>query len=203
MEESRFYREINKWENDKSYVRSMTSIPELNDFRLAIGLVEPKTKVLSCGCGSGREVKFLVKTLKCNVTAIDRSQKILDISKKIEPKAKYILGDMLDFKGKDFDYVLCLNRTINHLPNIEKRRQFVKNSFFILKRGGRLIISTSHRYSSLRKFIVWLLSGINYYFSPKEINKWFEGLDFDVYKINVEDTVIILAKKDKWPPKAL
>jgi 2-polyprenyl-3-methyl-5-hydroxy-6-metoxy-1,4-benzoquinol methylase len=194
--EKQYKKEMDSFENDETYVAGMTTIPELNDWRLAIGLVTPKTKVLSCGCGSGREVKYLV-SIGCQVTAIDCSQKMLELSKKIEPRAAYLMQDMLAYTSMpNYDYVLCLNRTINHLPNLEQRKQFVHNAIDNLKHGGRLIISTSHRYSKPAYLLNRLKArGIDYYFSPKQIDKWFQGLYIKVHKINVDGTMIIVAVK--------
>jgi SAM-dependent methyltransferase len=200
MNKEKFIQHLKNHAEKESQIDSMRDIPELGEFRLAVGLVNPNSKVLSCGCGGGREVKFLVNTLNCKVTAIENSRKVLNRSRQIEPKAKYILADISKFEtDEEFDYVLCLQRTINHLPDLETRRKFIENSFNHLKIGGRLIISTSHKFSSLRKFYRSLIGLWGYYPYPSEINKWFEGFDFDIYfdlyKIKVGDSLIILAKK--------
>src|SRR3989344_6968026 len=104
------------WESNPGYMDFMQKPYEDTDpNRLALGLVKPKSKVLSAGCGPGREVKFLLD-LKCKVLGIDHSEKMIELSRKLEPKAKYIAGSIVNFKSKDkFDYILCLYNTINYL----------------------------------------------------------------------------------------
>src|SRR3989338_11421484 len=62
-------------------------------------------KVLELGCSSGFLTKYLGK-----VTAIDTSEGMLDITRKKNPSAKCIHGDMFEmpFKDNSFDKVVTM-----------------------------------------------------------------------------------------------
>ena len=184
------------WESNPEYMAFMQKTYEDTDpNRLALGLIAPNSKILSAGCGPGREVKFLVD-LKCEVTGIDHSEKMIELSKKLEPKAVYIVGSIVGFKSKEeFDYVLCLYNTINYLPNFKTRRKFIENSYYNLKKGGKLIIITKHKFSHLGAFLRSIISNKNFCFSPKQIEKWFKGLDFKIKKSKIGDELLIIAEK--------
>src|SRR3989338_4219045 len=83
---------------------------------VALRMVKTNSKVLSVGCGAGREVKYLVRELNCDVTGVDYDPEMISSSKKIEPKAEYFCEDALKFvrEGK-YDYVVCLWNTVNFL----------------------------------------------------------------------------------------
>lgn len=167
--------------------------------RLALGLIKLGSKVLSCGCGSGREVKFLVR-LGCEVTAIEKDKRKIKLSKKIEPNAIYYKTDMVTFdKEKEFDYITCLFNTINELKSIDERRSFISNCYGLLKKGGKLLITTTHMFSDLNKLKRKLFGKVDskqdrYYF-PSQINRWFQDTEFKVSKIKINRTLLIIAEK--------
>lgn len=164
--------------------------------RLAIGLVKPKSKVLSCGCGEGREVKFL-KNIGCKVVAIERNLFILEISQEREPDAEYVLGRFSDFIRPDtFDYVLCLSNTINQTPSIAERKRFIENSYKNLKKGGKLLITTEHAFSRKGAFIRWLFFRNPRFYHPNQIDCWFKNINFrSIHKIKIGHSTLIVAEK--------
>lgn len=189
------------WENDEEYMDCLkTEIKDnKNPWMVAINIIRPGSKVLSAGCGAGREVRYLVREKKCKVTALDISKKMLDSSKKIEPKASYILADMTNYiSNEKFDYIVCLWNTINFLPNYRERRKFIKTCEKNLKQGGKLILTTGHKFISLKIFVLSLLNfSKNYYYSPGQINKWFKDTCFKYHKKRLSNELLIVARKDE------
>lgn len=186
------------WESNPEYMKFMIQDYKNTDpNRLALGLIRKKSEVLSAGCGPGREARFLVQELQCKVTAIDHSAKMIELSKKAEPKAKYFVASIVDFKAKEkFDYVLCLYNTINYLPGFSERRIFIKNSYDSLKQGGKLILVTKHKYTHLGAFLRSLLSNKNFCYSPKQILRWFKELRFKLEQTKIgKDSILIIATK--------
>ena len=200
-----FFIDYNRWtksfESDKNYMDILQKIPEspVNTSSIALSLVKPKSAVLSAGCGAGREVKYLTEILNCKVTAIDCSQKMVSLSKINAPNAKYLLGDMVKFRSPEkFDYIVCIWNTINFIPTFAGRKQFIKNCYENLKEEGRLILTTSHRYSHWRSFLHFIIyANKNYYPSPKQIERWFEGTQFKIYKTRIDSNILIYARKEK------
>jgi cyclopropane fatty-acyl-phospholipid synthase-like methyltransferase len=164
--------------------------------KMALKFVRSKSRVLSAGCGSGREVRYLVRVLKCKVLGIDVSQEMISRSMKEVPEADYKLADISSYKSPEkFDFITCMFNTINYL-SFSERKRFVENSYENLKKGGLLIMTTMNKYSNLRAFINSVLFfNKNYFYSPSQITKWFEGTGFLVKKTKVSNTSIITAEK--------
>ncbi len=157
-----------------------------------LSFVKRGSRVLSAGCGTGKEVRFL-KKMDCQVVGVDISKNIIKESRKIEPNAEYIKADLEDYRSDEkFDTIVCLFNTINFM-DFSKRKKFIENSYYNLKVGGRLIITTENRFSSFYLFLWSILrqdlfhkiynnSSRDYYYFPSQIDKWFSETSFKVYK---------------------
>lgn len=146
----------------------------------AMELIKNKSKVLSCGCGPGREVSNLVRK-ECDVTAIDIQPDVLTESFKKEPGASYYLADMVSFNiDIKFDYIVCLWNTINQI-GFKERKKFILNCYSLLKENGKLIITSQNATSSIRIFLKRTLQGRvqkKYYYKKNQIDKWFRNTKF-------------------------
>ena len=184
------------WENDAKYVQAMQKEDKrLSNYNISMMLVSPFSTVLSLGCGAGREVKSLVGK-QCKVTAIDRSKKMIELSKEIEPNAEYLLMDFRDHTKKEkYDFILCLFNTINYLESKDERAEVIRKSYSNLKAGGELIIETSPRNTTLGTFIRGCIYRNDYYYSKSQIDLWFKGTKFKVEKLTTNQGVIIVAIK--------
>jgi SAM-dependent methyltransferase len=194
--EKDFNKWIAKWDNEENFNYMQKPYEDSDVSYIAINLIKNNSKVLAVGCGSGREVKFLVKERYCNVTAIDISKECVSRSKKFEPNAKYLVADGITkrFENK-FDYVICLFNTINYFENEEKRSEFIRTSYDNLKEGGKLIIVTSNAFSAKGKLIRKLLSGKDFHYFPSQIDRWFNGTYFNYKIIKVDKQRLIIAEK--------
>ena len=191
-------KEKNKDEHFERYKKRYKDFETLEADTLAINLVKPNSKVLSCGCGHGREVSFLVKERNCIVTAIDNQEKMINLSRKVEPNADYYLSDMKYFKTRENqDYILCIWNGINALLKNEDKIKFIKTSEENLKIGGKLILVTSNMFSYWKHFLSELKHRNNYNYFPRVIKSWFKDTNFEVQKIKVGRFNIIVARKIK------
>jgi 2-polyprenyl-3-methyl-5-hydroxy-6-metoxy-1,4-benzoquinol methylase len=184
-----------KGKQREKYFEEYKDFEKLTADKLAINLIRPNTKVLSCGCGQGREVKFLVQEKHCKVTAIDIEQEMVDLSKKEEPNAEYYVGNMINFIAKKKqDYILCIWNGINALSTKENRVEFIKNCENNLKENGQIILVTSNMFSYWKHLFSELKyrDGHNYF--PSEIDKWFKGTKLKHELIRVGRFNIIIAK---------
>jgi SAM-dependent methyltransferase len=131
-------------------------------FRIIQSLI-PGKKVLSLGCGSGREVKLLVKN-KHKVVAIDFAENMIKESKKIEPRAKYFCMDAIDFVKKyrkklKFDYILGLFTLLCYLKK-KDRKEFIKGLYEMLNKGGQIIFTIHYYNNNLKDLIKALIAPI-------------------------------------------
>lgn len=163
----------------------------LEPARLALGLVTPKSKVLSLGCGSGREIQFLSRVLNCNITGVDIDPRCIASSSKMNPKAKHYFSEIYAFAEKDkgkYDYILLLWNVINYLPKT-RRVALIAHLFNLLTDKGKIIITTQCKYCSWRKFFKELFQRTGYYFSPSEILLWFKYLNLKIQMIDIYTSV--------------
>jgi len=145
-----------------------------------INSLEKNKKVLSLGCGAGREVKLLVKNGH-EVTAVDFSIKMIDSSKKVEPHAEYYCVDAVEFINKNrekYDYIIGIGGFINHLDTLENREQIMRRSQKLLNEKGEIIFTAHFRNDSLKdiiKILVAPLFALNF----GELNDYSFGDSYD------------------------
>lgn len=86
--------------------------------KLAASLVEGKS-LLDVGCGLGH-LYPLVKNKVENYLGVDNSIAMVDMARKLQPNAKFQLGDIYDLsRFGQYDSVCCLSLLL-HLPNSDK-----------------------------------------------------------------------------------
>jgi cyclopropane fatty-acyl-phospholipid synthase-like methyltransferase len=176
------------------------------------------SKVLSLGCGGGREVKLLVKN-KNTVTAVDFSKKMIEQSYKVESRARYYWMNCLDYviiDCEEYDYIIGM---FNFLNGIEPERLewFIEELYYCLNKGGQMIFNVrfiNPTANSMAKMILapalspWLhrkyhfgdiVNDFSVYrysfahlFTKREIKKLFEGLKGD---LEIKDTIIRFRRK--------
>jgi len=168
---------------------------ELEPSLLAMSIIRPGSRVLSAGCGAGREVDHLVNKLKCEVVAVDIDRRVLIMSEHKTPNAKYICGNIVDMKFEEkFDYVVCLWNTMNYLDK-KAKKMFVETSYENLKEDGELIIATTHIFSHWRHFPCNIKHRKHFHHFPWEINGWFKDTKFKLSKVRIGATIVLFARK--------
>jgi SAM-dependent methyltransferase len=185
-----------RWEKDEKYMNAMQEVKEaLNTFNVSLMFIKPNSNVLACGCGPGREARILI-TKGCKVTAVDHSQNMIDISKKNEPRAKYILGDITKYKEQNkYDYITCLFNTMNCLGDLKNRKKFILNSYINLKKGGKLIIDSSDRSIHWKVYLRAMAFKNDFYYKSNQVELWFENTNFKVERMKTNQGNIIIATK--------
>lgn len=100
----------------------------------------PGKNILDVGCGPGREAKYFISK-GFEYTGLELSKEILELAKKIEPKAKYVFGDMrkMPFLENQFDGILCLTSII-HIPKNEVNL-VLKEFNRVLKPNGAITLA--------------------------------------------------------------
>ncbi len=103
-------------------------------------------KLIDAGCGTG-SLAIILARRSAQVIGFDSDSKMIDVALEKQPQAlnlKFKVGDLIDeinkFEESKFDGILCFGNTLVHLANKEQIAQFIKQSYKLLKRGGRLLI---------------------------------------------------------------
>jgi len=171
------------------------SYKQMDESFIALNLVKNNSKVLSCGCGTGREVRFLVKERCCEVTAIDIQKEYLNKSKEVEPLAEYLCENFVYFRRqKSFDCIVCLWNTINYL-NKEERKRFIENCKYNLKDNGVLIITTQNIFSKWRAMPHNIKNIRDYYYFPSQIRYWFKDTKLGINELKIGTFNLIIGNK--------
>jgi ubiquinone/menaquinone biosynthesis C-methylase UbiE len=131
-------------------------------------------KILELGCSSGFLTKYLGK-----VTAIDTSEKMLEITKMKNPSAECISADMFEmpFKNESFDKVVTM-RVWNHLDENDLMKAILESKR-VLKKNGFLIFDIEDK--NFKRRIVG-----NIY------QKLFRTTGYKIYQYSINDTKKIL-----------
>ena len=108
--------------------------------------VKPKATILDVGCGAGREA-FALHKMGFNVAGIDVAGNMIREAKRNArnsgTKIDFKIGDgiQLPFESHSFDYVLMLNRVLEHIPKKESRIKALQEVRRVLKPRGIAIIN--------------------------------------------------------------
>lgn len=184
------------------------SWPEFQFFKKH--LKEAELKILDLACGNGRLVNFLDK--KHKYIGMDISRNLIKNAKKLHPKHKFQVGDMLDLsdlKKNHFDVLTCV-AAFHHIPSRKSRLQALQNMYDVLKPGGKLILTVwnlwqpKYRKYIYKAFIRSLLSFGNFHpcdtfipwgkkktaryyhsFTPKEMFSLLKKAKFKLLEANI------------------
>ncbi|MBN1157517.1 class I SAM-dependent methyltransferase [Candidatus Woesearchaeota archaeon] len=96
-------------------------------------------KILEIGCGSGNLTPLFLKA-GYDYVGLDLFKEMIKIAKKVEPKVKFIQGDMRKLNLKEnFDAVLITGRSFTYLTTNEDVMNTLKSVHKTLKKNGVLI----------------------------------------------------------------
>jgi|SRR5579871_3567179 len=100
-----------------------------------------KPRLLDIGCGDARFTADAA--LHARVVGVDVSRRALGYARDLAPMARFAASDgaALPFASGGFDVVTMLD-VIEHVPDADERR-VVAEAIRVLRRGGRLVISTN------------------------------------------------------------
>ena len=107
-----------------------------------LGEIKSNHKILDAGCGIGGTANYISKNTKANITGISLNQSQLDFasnySRKHNLKTTFRYSDFCDtpFIEDEFDIVYA----IESMCHAKDKKDFLNETFRILKPGGKLII---------------------------------------------------------------
>jgi len=98
--------------------------------------------VISIGCGSGADAKYLKDKGASRVVGVDISNDLIEIAKKNHPDIEFHVMNMehLDFPDESFD--LVYSSLVFHY--LSSWAQALKEALRVLKSGGKFIFSDGH-----------------------------------------------------------
>lgn len=155
--------------------------------------IKKKEFVLDVGCWSGERVKFLLD--KCQPYGLEIDKNKLDLADK-KIKNRLFLGDITrkeTFKRikKKFDWIF-LGEVLEHIKEDEIA---LKNINFLLKKNGKLVLTTPKSIPFLEfwdpAWIRWKLFGgqRHYHYTKSELSKKLEKAGFAIKEINLKGNI--------------
>jgi SAM-dependent methyltransferase len=105
--------------------------------------------VLEVGCGVGRGIEVLLEATP-HYTAIDKNSQLIDQLQHQYPKAQFFCQNIPPIRGlplESYDWIVSF-QVIEH---IEKDELFVAELYRLLRKGGKLLITTPNRKLSLTR----------------------------------------------------
>ena len=105
------------------------------------GVLKPGSKILDVGCGTGWVTWFFgwyYRGMALDVEGMDCSKVMLDEARKVNPGAKFTLGDVCDlrYETDTFDVVTTVY-TLRNFPDLDKG---VGEMYRVTKPGGFVVI---------------------------------------------------------------
>ncbi len=151
---------IGYWDNTTTTLRE--ALIKQNELMAKKVEINQNDKILDAGCGVGGSSIFLAKTFGCKVTGITLSKKqaisAVNFSKlhDVEELTQFHVMDFNNtaFRDSSFDVVWALESSCY----ADDKEKFIKESYRLLKKGGRLIVAdafeTKKKYSGIERAVI-------------------------------------------------
>lgn len=140
---------------DKLWVQKYSLKPTRDYVTSALAEINrnKKMEILDLGCGPGQLISEIIqKYNNIEVTGIDFSDKMLEISNKRNPSAKHIKMDAEGLSKLDnkYDIIICTHS----LPYYKEPKNVFKQLHRVLKSDGKILIGFASGNSFYDKFIL-------------------------------------------------
>jgi ubiquinone/menaquinone biosynthesis C-methylase UbiE len=173
---------------DKLWVQKYSLSPTRAYILQAVSEIikDDKVRILDLGCGPGQLISEMHEKYKnIQITGIDFSDKMLEISKSRNPYAEHIMLDVSDLNklNAKFDVIICTHS----LPYYKDPRQVMKELNRLLHDDGKILIGFASGNSLYDKFalsFVKLTTGPASYPSDREFRELIHSY-FKVDKLKV------------------
>lgn len=94
----------------------------------------PVREVLELGSGGGHNAVYLKKHFE--MTLVDLSEEMLDMSRQLNPECHHVRGDMRTLRlGREFDSVF-IHDAIDYMTTVEDLRQAIETAYVHCRPGG-------------------------------------------------------------------
>lgn len=140
---------------DKLWVQKYSLKPTRDYVTLALTNInnDEKIKILDLGCGPGELISELTNKFKnIEITGIDFSEKMLEISNKRNPLATHIKMDTAELsklEGK-YDIIICTHS----LPYYKDPKNVFKQLHRVLKSEGKILVGFASGNNFYDKFVL-------------------------------------------------
>lgn len=126
--------------------------------------LNPNSKILVVGCGTGREIYGLKSLGFTDITGIDISPDMIREARKLLKDIKLFVKDVNKFESEEkFDAIIYFNNIIEQIPLFNERKKAILKSKELLNPNG-FIFLTTHSCFTFQKNIFELFQNVLKYF---------------------------------------
>ncbi len=152
-----WYEELFNQDYDRIYFPTFTAERNALEVEFILNVLQAPigAKILDLACGHGRHALELARR-GYHVTGLDLSPRFIQMAREAAQQlglsqANFLLGDMKDFHfDQPFDAVCCYFTSFGYFSD-EENRQVLQNVSACLAPGGRLLLETVNRDSTIHK----------------------------------------------------
>jgi ubiquinone/menaquinone biosynthesis C-methylase UbiE len=152
---SDFSRTIEWYDKNAAYyANSIKSVTPTGDIDMFLRYTIKTPYVLEAGCGPGRETKIF-RDKKVNTVGVDVSEGLLQIARKENPTAEFIIADFkkLPFDDETFDGVFA-RASLVHCESIKDAIASLREFYRVLKNSGTVFIAVKQRQGDVTTEVV-------------------------------------------------
>lgn len=122
------------------YARHRRVHPEVLRELIVTGPIQPNTRVLEIGCGTGNYIHALRESVGCPCWGIDPAEQMLAQAAPRSETVQFTRGraEQLDFPAESFDMTFAVD-VVHHLSN---RKLAFREAWRVLRPGGRVCLVT-------------------------------------------------------------
>ena len=184
----------------KDYLKNRDQFKNIKYLEKLVKLLNPNSKILDLGCGSGKPIDSFLINNGFQVIGIDISKKQIELARKNIPDGKFEVKDIADLKENEYwvDAIVSFY-TIFHLKRETHTDIFKKINSFLPKEGFILITMGSTKWQGTEDNFHGVKMFWSHYDNKKnsEIikNAGFEILLDEIDTSGGEKHQVIMAKK--------
>lgn len=110
--------------------------------RKFVDLVPKYKSILDVGCGNGKNMKYMIDSGHSKVYGIDATKNFVSICR--HNNLNVIEGNIINmpFDNNSFDNIICI-AVLHHLTSEELRIKAINEMIRVVKKGGKIMITTS------------------------------------------------------------
>ena len=164
----------------------------LNEIR-----IQPNANILDIACGNGRLLNMLAKQNRFNGYGVDIAEQMIEHAKQLNPDMHFSVGncEKIPLPDQTMD-VITVCAAYHHFPHVNL---FARESFRLLKTGGRIYIAEVYYPSSIRllmnPFMPLLNKGDVKIYSPDSIISTLEKAGFQDLNYSIHGHIQIVSAR--------
>ncbi|MEA4913276.1 MAG: class I SAM-dependent methyltransferase [Christensenella sp.] len=160
-------------------------------------MIQPDNNILDVACGNGRLLNMLAKQNRFNGYGVDIAEKMIEYAKQLNPDMQFSVGNCENIPLPDQTMdVITVCAAYHHFPHVDL---FARESFRLMKAGGRIYIAEVYYPSAIRlltnPFLPLLKKGDVKIYAPDAITSTLKKAGFQDTKYSIHGHIQIVSAR--------